>query len=251
MSSRMFQGVVLQMKDSIDRVVGVIDAEGCVVACSDLASIGEVWSSAVFALNSAEGGPVCCEGKTFRALSGHGMQLDYAAFVKGEDEMANALCAMAVVAFNGTKAYYEEKHDKATFVKNIISDNILLGDIYTQAKELHFLSEAPRAALLVRQLSGTDVSTVDVIQSLFPDRQADFVISINETDVALIKQLPEGADAKELIRIAKQIAAAVQQELGVKVVIGISTVVNHIRDLARAYKAVSYTHLTLPTTIRV
>ncbi len=236
MSSRMFQGVVLQMKDSIDRVVGVIDAEGCVVACSDLASIGEVWSSAVFALNSAEGGPVCCEGKTFRALSGHGMQLDYAAFVKGEDEMANALCAMAVVAFNGTKAYYEEKHDKATFVKNIISDNILLGDIYTQAKELHFLSEAPRAALLVRQLSGTDVSTVDVIQSLFPDRQADFVISINETDVALIKQLPEGADAKELIRIAKQIAAAVQQELGVKVVIGISTVVNHIRDLARAYK---------------
>lgn len=50
---------------------------------------------------------------------------------------------MAVVAFNGAKAYYEEKHDKATFVKNIISDNILLGDIYTQAKELHFLSEAP------------------------------------------------------------------------------------------------------------
>ena len=97
MSSRMFQGVVLQMKDSIDRVVGVIDAEGCVVACSDLASIGEVWSSAVFALSGAEGGPVCCDGKTFRALSGHGMQLDYAAFVKGEDEMANALCAMAVV----------------------------------------------------------------------------------------------------------------------------------------------------------
>lgn len=53
---------------------------------------------------------------------------------------------MAVVAFNGAKTYYEEKHDKATFVKNIISDNILLGDIYTQAKELHFVSEAPRAA---------------------------------------------------------------------------------------------------------
>ena len=47
------------------------------------------------------------------------------AFVKGEDEMAASLCAMAVVAFNGAKTYYEEKHDKATFVKNIISDNIL------------------------------------------------------------------------------------------------------------------------------
>lgn len=50
---------------------------------------------------------------------------------------------MAVVAFNGAKTSYEEKHDKATFVKNIISDNILLGDIYTQAKELHFVSEVP------------------------------------------------------------------------------------------------------------
>ena len=35
------------------------------------------------------------------------------------------------------RTYYEEKHDKATFVKNIISDNILLGDIYVRAKELH------------------------------------------------------------------------------------------------------------------
>lgn len=56
------------------------------------------------------------------------------------------------------------------------------------------------------------------IQNLFPDKQTDFVISINETDVALIKQLPEGADAKELQKIAKQISTAVNQELGIKVV---------------------------------
>ena len=89
---------------------------------------------------------------------------------------------------------------------------------------------------MVRQLGPADVSTIDVIQNLFPDKQTDFVISINESDVALIKQLPEGADAKELQKIAKQISAAVTKELGVKVVIGIGTVVNHIRDLARAYK---------------
>ena len=122
--------------------------------------------------------------------AGWGAQFDYAAFVQGEDETAAALCSMAVVAFNGAKAYYEEKHDKATFVKNIISDNILLGDIYTQAKELHFLSEAPRAAFLVRQLGPADVSTIDVIQNLFPDKQMDFVISINETDVASSSSCP-------------------------------------------------------------
>ena len=236
MSSRMFQGVVLQMKDSVSRMVGVIDSEGVVVACSELTCIGERWSGAVSAVNGAENGVAYYEGKTFKPLAGWGAQFDYAAFVKGEDEMAASLCAVAVVAFNGAKAYYEEKHDKATFVKNIISDNILLGDIYTQAKELHFVSEAPRAAFLVRQLGPADVSAIDVIQGLFPDKQTDFVISINETDIALIKQLSDGADSKELQKIAKQISTAVTQELGIKVVIGIGTVVNHIRDLARAYK---------------
>ena len=191
MSSRMFQGVVLQMKDNISRTVGVVDAEGIVVACSELTCIGEHWSGAVAAINGAENGLARFEGRTFKPLAGWGAQFDYAAFVKGEDEMAASLCAMAVVAFNGAKTYYEEKHDKATFVKNIISDNILLGDVYTQAKELHFVSEVPRAAFLVRQLGPADVSVIDVIQNLFPDKQSDFVISINETDVALIKQLNE------------------------------------------------------------
>ena len=236
MANRIFQSLVLQMKESIDRAVGVIDAEGNVVACSELAWMGEQWPGAVEAVNAAGAQDVRWEGRTFKPLMGWGAQFDYAAFVQGEDEQASMLCAMAAVAFNGGKTYYEEKHDKATFVKNIISDNMLLGDIYTRAKELHFVSEAPRAAFLVRQLDPADIAIIDVIQSLFPDKQSDFVLSISETDVALIKQLPENVESKDLFKIAKQIADTVSQELGIKVVIGIGTVVNHIRDLARAYK---------------
>lgn len=84
-SSRMFQGVVLQMKDGIDRVVGVIDADGIVVACSELTSIGEHWSGAVAAINAADNGITRYEGKTFKPLAGWGAQFDYAAFVQGED----------------------------------------------------------------------------------------------------------------------------------------------------------------------
>ena len=236
MANRIFQGLVLQMKENISRVLGVIDAEGNVVACSELALMGEQWPGAVEAVDAGSSQTTCWEGRTFKPLMGWGAQFDYAAFVQGEDEQAAMLCSMAAVAFNGAKTYYEEKHDKATFVKNIISDNMLLGDIYTRAKELHFVSEAPRTAFLVRQLDPADIAIIDVIQSLFPDKQSDFVLSISETDVALIKQLPENVESKDLHKIAKQIADAVAQELGIKVVIGIGTVVNHIRDLARAYK---------------
>ncbi len=107
-SSRIFQGVVLQMKDSVNRTVGVIDSEGSVVACSELTCIGEHWTGAVAAVNASDNGVACFEGKTFKPLAGWGAQFDYAAFVKGEDELAASLCAVAVVAFNTAKTYYEE-----------------------------------------------------------------------------------------------------------------------------------------------
>ena len=194
MSSRVFQSVVLQMKDSTDRAIGVIDSEGTVVACNELTCIGEKWTGAVEAINEADTELVAFDGNTFKPLAGWSSQFDYAAFARGEDDAARMVCSMAAVALNGAKAYYEEKHDKGTFVKSIISDNILLGDIYVRAKELHFTSEAPRAVFLVRQVGTTDMAAIDVVQSLFPDKQVDFVLSINETDIALIKQLSDGTE---------------------------------------------------------
>ena len=236
MSSRMFQGVVLQMKDNISRTVGVVDSEGIVVACSELTCIGEHWSGAVAAINGADNGLARYEGRTFKPLVGWGAQFDYAAFVKGEDEMAASLCAMAVVAFNGAKTYYEEKHDKATFVKNIISDNILLGDIYTQAKELHFVSEVPRAAFLVRQLGPADVSTIDIIQNLFPDKNKDFVFNITETDIVLVKEVKNNIDVKDLEKLARSISDTLSSEFFTKVNVGIGTPVLGVKELARSFK---------------
>ena len=42
MSNRLFQGVVHQMRDAIDRTIGVIDETSVVIACSELGRIGEV-----------------------------------------------------------------------------------------------------------------------------------------------------------------------------------------------------------------
>jgi len=235
-SSRIFQSVVLQMKESTERAIGVIDETGTVVASNQLTWIGEKWESAGVAVGGSEDDVVVVDNRTFKRLSGRNSQFDHAVFVEGNDREAKMLCSMAAVALNGAKTYYEEKHDKAAFVKNIISDNILLGDIYTQAREFHFVSEAPRAVFLIRQVASAEVTAVDVVQSLFPDQQNDFVLSTNGTDVTLIKLLTEGTDAKDLENIAKNIESALNKNLGIKVCIGIGTVVTHIRELARAYK---------------
>jgi carbohydrate diacid regulator len=232
----MFQSVVLQMKECTDRVIGVIDVDGNVVACNDLPVIGEHWPSAAETLNSERDAVVVIGDRTFKSLSGWRAQLDFAVFVQGNDEQAKLICNMAAVALNGVKSYYEEKYDKAAFVKNIISDNILLADIYVRAEKLHFAAEAPRAVFLVRPVDGGEQSMLDVIQALFPNRQNDFVFSISDSDVVVVKQIAEGTTQKELYKLASSIEEAVSTELKQKVVIGIGTVAEHIRDLARAYK---------------
>ena len=169
-----------------------------------------------------------------RAGDQRGRRRDYAVFASGEDAISHTVCAMATVALNTAKAHYEEKHDKGSFIKNIISDNILLGDIYVRAKELHVTTEVPRGVFVLRRMDKSDTSLIDQMQNLFPDRQNDFVLNIGEADVALIKQLPDGAGENELNKIALQIDETVNGSG--RVMIGIGTIANHLRDLAKSYK---------------
>ena len=236
MSNSIFQGVMQQLKTVSGRVFGVIDSEGCVVSCTDGALLGERWPDAALRAAGVEDQTVSFDRKTFRAILNSMNALEYAVFCSGDDEQASVLCSMAYIALNDAKAYYEEKHDRGTFVKNIIMDNILPGDIYIRAKELHFATDAPRAVFLVRQVGRSDVTTVDVISGMFPDKLQDFVLSINETDIAIVKQLDGNVSGQALEKIARNIEDTLKNELFLKPIIGIGTVAEHLRELADAYK---------------
>ena len=41
MPNRLFQGVINQMREATDRIIGVVDEGGSVIACSELGRIGE------------------------------------------------------------------------------------------------------------------------------------------------------------------------------------------------------------------
>ena len=224
MSGRIFQNVVLQFKETTDRVIGVIDNEGTVIACSELTGIGKKWPRYVEAIEAAENSCVAIEGKTFKAMPGWGNHFDYAVFASGDDSVGRTVCAMAAVALNSAKTYYEEKHDKGSFIKNIISDNILISDIYMRAKDLHVAAEVPRGVFVVRPIDDkAEAVPVDVIQGLFPDRQNDFVLSVGEEDVALIHQMPEGTTGKDLEKVATQIVDALRVDGENRVFVGIGT----------------------------
>ena len=231
MSNRLFQGVIHQMKDSIDKTFGVLDENFIVIACSELGNIGDRFSPVA----TASGETVAADGFTFKSL-GTKNGGDYTVFVEGDDIISNKYASVLAVAFANIKYYYDEKYDRGNFIKNIILDNILPGDIYLKARELYFNSEVNRTCILIRNLEPNDVSVYDVLQNLFPDKSKDFIININETDIALVKETPPEIESKDIENLASSIADTISGEFYVRAVIGIGTTVDNLKDLARSFK---------------
>ncbi|MBR4655857.1 MAG: helix-turn-helix domain-containing protein [Oscillospiraceae bacterium] len=236
MSGRIYQSVIVQLKEITDKVIGVMDGEGNVQACSALNMVGLVLDGGVQALLNSGLPYAVHDGWTLCALGSITARLDSAVFVQGEDSESLTICRLAAIAFNEVKLSYEEKFDKSVYIKNIISDNTLLVDLYSRAKELRIDVTAPRGVLLIRQPEKVDSAAVEILQSLFPDRQKDFIFSVNDTDVVLIKELTPGSDGRELDHYAQQIVDTLTSELFLKPVIGVGSVSNHLRQLAERYK---------------
>ena len=215
MSNRLFQGVIYQMKDAFDRVIGVIDENGVVISCSDLGKMGDIRQGVREELSfSSEF--MAIDGYTYRYM-GVGQKSEYIVFVEGEDKMAEKMSKLLSVALGNIKSLHDEKYDKGSFIKNIILDNILPSDIYIKSKELHF-------------------NTEELLQNMFPDKSKDYVISVGEHDIVLVKELKPGTEMRDIEKIAVNIADTLSTEFYTKVSIGISTIVDNIKDLAKAYQ---------------
>ena len=234
MSNRLFQGVIHQMKDAIDRVIGVIDENGSIIACSELVHVGEIKQGIRDEL-AYSGETFVRDGYTYRAIN-VGVKAEYTVFVEGEDKVADKMSKLLTISLGNIKNLYDEKYDKGSFIKNIILDNILPSDIYIKSKELHFNTEEVRIVFLIKFYGKTDMMPFEMLQNMFPDKSKDYVISVGEHDIVLVKDVKPGTDTKEIEKIATNIADTLSTEFYTKVAIGISTIVDNIKDLARAYK---------------
>ncbi|WP_283610038.1 PucR family transcriptional regulator [Faecalispora anaeroviscerum] len=234
MSNRLFQGVIHQMRDAIDRTIGVIDETSVIIACSELGRIGEV-NESITPDTIASPNPFVVGGYTYKSF-GSRPRPEYAVFVSGSDSEAMKYVNLLSISLSSIKQYYDEKYDRSNFIKNVILDNILPGDIYLKARELHFNSDVSRVCMLIKISNKSDISAYDVIQNLFPDKNKDFIININESDIALIKEIRTGIEPKDLDKLASSIVDTLSSEFYTHCVVGIGTIVVGIKDLARSFK---------------
>ena len=230
MPNRLFQTIINQMRDATDRTIGVVDDTGSVISCSELGLIGES-RKGVVAAGVFSGAHVCVDTCTYKAF-GDEVHPEYACFVDGTDETARRYVSIIAVALDQIKKNNDEKFDRSNFIKNVILDNILPGDIYIKSRELRFNNDATRVVFIIRVAE----HVFDVVQNFFPDKTKDFVISISETDIALVKEVRPNVDSKDLEKLAQSICDTLSTEFYCQAVVGIGTCVTGIKDLAKSFK---------------
>lgn len=234
MSNRLFQGIIHQMGEAADRVIGVIDDAGVIIACSELVRIGEAKPGINEEL-AYTADAVCLGGYTYHPI-GIGAKWEYIVFVEGEDQEAARLSNILAISLSTIKNLHDEKYDKGSFIKNIIMDNILPSDIYIKGKELRFNSEEPRVVFLFKFLSKTEVMPFAMVQQLFPDKVKDYVISISEQDIVVVREVKKDVDMRDVEKFVCSTADTLSSEFYARVAVGVGTVVYNIKDLARSYK---------------
>jgi carbohydrate diacid regulator len=77
----------------------------------------------------------------------------------------------------------------------------------------------------------------EVINSVCEDSHfADYIINISEQDVVIVRELDRETEIDVIEADAKVILSKIAEEHMSKALIGISTIVDNLKDLARAYK---------------
>ena len=234
MSNRLYQTVLHQMKDVIGRTIGIIDENGIVIACSELSKIGEsrqrIREELAFSTDA-----VIYEGYTYRFINVNDKS-DCICFVEGGDSHAGSMASLLAIFLGNMKSLYDEKYDKGSFIKSILLDNILPSDIYIKSNELHFSNDEHRVVFVIKFQSASATPPYEIVQEIIGAGDKDYVINISEQDVVVVREIPHDTEAKDMEDYARNLIDTVHSKHNLKATIGISSVVDNLRDLARAYK---------------
>lgn len=148
-------------------------------------------------------------------------------------EIMGRLC---ISQFENLIHAYREKIDKNHFFQSLLLDNLLLVDIFNQAKKLRVEIEKRRVIFLIEPKHGGDNIVLETMRGLYAAGTKDFVTSVDEGHIILIKSLEKAEGYRELNNIAKVIADTLNAEAMTSVRVAYGTIVDELKDVSQSYK---------------
>lgn len=158
---------------------------------------------------------------------------EYILAVKGSSSSTELVGRMVRYQLEKMLAEYKERFDKDNFIKSLLSDNLLLVDIFDRSRKLHIEIEADRVVFMVRLEKKNQDDAIGLIKPLFNDNE-DFVTAVDKKTIIVVKHLSGQED--NLDAIAKSISGTLKSSLDEEVTISYGTVVHDLKEVSKSYK---------------
>lgn len=233
-SNQILQSTIDGLKNIIRRELSVAEREGKIVATTEESMVNTVIESTdIFIQSPAENQLV--QGYQYFKVFDNGSP-EYIVMIKGEDEEAYRIGKITAFQIQNLLVAYKERFDGDNFIKNLLLDNLLLVDIYSRAKKLRIENNVPRVVFLIETEIDKEFNVVEIVRSIFPTKQKDFVTAVDEKSIILVKELKEKDSKEEIDQISKHIYDTLSAEAMTSVYVAIGTVVNDLKNVSASYK---------------
>ena len=160
----------------------------------------------------------------------------YVLVALGNQQYSYQIAKIAVSQLEALLLAYKEKYDRNNFFQNLILDNLLLVDIYNRAKKLRLEVEAKRIVYLVETKVESESIVKEMLRSLFSQQNGDFVTSVDERNIVLIKSLHKEDTEEEIAHTANTIVDMLNSEAMLAVKVAYGTVVGELKEVSKSYK---------------
>lgn len=155
---------------------------------------------------------------------------------KGASEDTYMIGKIAVCQLQNLIIAYKERYDRNNFFQNLLLDNMLLVDIYNRAKKLHIEVAVPRAVFLIETDKEKDSTAMELLNGMFTSQIGDYITSVDESNVILIKALMPEEGYERLDQIASIIVDMMNMEAMLNVRVAYGTIVGELKDVSKSYK---------------
>ncbi len=235
MVNKYLNNILIQTSKILGCEVGIIEGNGTVVTASGINEISMNVTDVIDAYQTSKSRLIQAGGYTFFAVISRG-RVEYITFIKNDDPLMGKQAELLSSYIGTVRQMHNDKYDKTNFIKNMLADSVLPGDIFLKSKELHLAFDVDRAvfALSYDEIRGVDV--FDIISKIFPDNGKDFVIDLDNNMIAIVAEVKMGTTTAELEKLASKIVDTVTSEAMVDVNLGIGTIASSIKDIAKSYK---------------
>ena len=165
-----------------------------------------------------------------------GSEFPYLLIVWGSGDSVSTIGELAVCQILSLLTAYAEKNDKNTFMQNLLLDTYSKVDAFNRAKKLHIATSVRRAVFLVETKQNSDEHALATIRNIFSARSRDFITSIDDTGIIVVRELQSTDDYEKLNGLAYMLVDMLNTEAMTPAWVAYSNIADDLNDLSNAYR---------------